>query len=314
MDRHELYGKYAGKLGAHFAAFVLFSAWVSYAAYAVSESVAYHYRLSARAEERLDAVGSVLKNGDKYRQRSESDRALKTVVEKAFDGVTAYRDGKLEFGDVDLSAFPSKSFPAYSEESVFYYRSFETPEGTFETVLEIPDDRSAEKVAKGVFAFMAFTLLFAVPLFLWGRRLAFRNLRPIEETVASIEDFAGNVNHEIKNPLAEIVSTLALAKRSKTGYDEAIGQSLASAGKITGILDSLQQFVKIADAPYMKRRVAVSEAAGKAVEAIKKEAEGKGISLAFESVGKRHSTFANPSHLEIVLGNLVKNAVRYTPA
>lgn len=72
--------------------------------------------------------------------------------------------------------------------------------------------------------FLAFSLPFFVPLYLTGRRFAKKNLEPIEETVRSLEDFSANANHEIKNPLAEIVSTLALAKRTKSNYEEAVDQ------------------------------------------------------------------------------------------
>jgi hypothetical protein len=42
----------------------------------------------------------------------------------------------------------------------------------------------------------------------------------------------------MKTPLAEIVSTLALAKKIKN-YDEAIDQSLESSKKLNKILDSM---------------------------------------------------------------------------
>jgi signal transduction histidine kinase len=88
--------------------------------------------------------------------------------------------------------------------------------------------------------FLLFSLPFTILFYFLGYFFTGKNLKPIQETISSLEDFGSNINHEIKTPLTEIVSTLGLAKRTKTQYDEAIDQSLKSAGKITKILDSMQ--------------------------------------------------------------------------
>jgi signal transduction histidine kinase len=51
--------------------------------------------------------------------------------------------------------------------------------------------------------------------------------------------FNGHINHELKTPLAELISTLGLVEKTKTGYEEAISQSLDSSRKIKKILDSI---------------------------------------------------------------------------
>gem|GEM_PF-3813886 len=43
----------------------------------------------------------------------------------------------------------------------------------------------------------------------------------------------------MKTPLAEIISTLSLAQKTKVNYEEAINQSLISTKKLNKILDSI---------------------------------------------------------------------------
>jgi signal transduction histidine kinase len=88
--------------------------------------------------------------------------------------------------------------------------------------------------------FLLFSLPFTILFYFLGYFFTGKNLKPIQETISSLEDFGSNINHEIKTPLTEIVSTLGLARRTTTQSDEAIDQSLKSAGKITKILDSMQ--------------------------------------------------------------------------
>ncbi|MBT3729004.1 hypothetical protein HOF65_03685 [bacterium] len=60
----------------------------------------------------------------------------------------------------------------------------------------------------------------------------------MRETISSLEDFTANINHEIKTPITEIVSSLSLSKKTKK-YEDAIDQSLTSFKKLTKILDSI---------------------------------------------------------------------------
>jgi formiminotetrahydrofolate cyclodeaminase len=43
----------------------------------------------------------------------------------------------------------------------------------------------------------------------------------------------------MKTPLAEIISTLSLTKKTKTNYEQAIDQTLESTKKLNKILDSM---------------------------------------------------------------------------
>jgi len=54
-----------------------------------------------------------------------------------------------------------------------------------------------------------------------------------------LEDFSANINHELKTPVTEIISTLSLTKELNKDHEKAIDISLNSAKKLVKILDSM---------------------------------------------------------------------------
>jgi signal transduction histidine kinase len=80
-------------------------------------------------------------------------------------------------------------------------------------------------------------------------------LRPIRETIASLESFSANINHEMKTPLAEIISTLSLAQATKDNYEQAINQSLQSSQRLDKILDSMLGIINLVKSSYSREKV-----------------------------------------------------------
>src|SRR5205085_2987946 len=68
------------------------------------------------------------------------------------------------------------------------------------------------------------------------------------------------------------------------------------------------------DIRWTLERVPLDELVGETVEAMRLEAEAKGISVNFEPGGALRPARANPEKLQRVLFNLIQNAIRHTPA
>jgi signal transduction histidine kinase len=65
-----------------------------------------------------------------------------------------------------------------------------------------------------------------------------KSFEPIKRSIKNLEDFNTNINHEFKTPLAEIISTLELSKRTHD-YERSTESALTSSKKLLKILENL---------------------------------------------------------------------------
>lgn len=80
------------------------------------------------------------------------------------------------------------------------------------------------------------------------------SFRPTRKMVENMEDFTGNINHEFKTLLAEIISSLELAKITKN-YEKSVDNAISSSKKINMILDSLSHTLFLVNDDYRKEMV-----------------------------------------------------------
>lgn len=78
--------------------------------------------------------------------------------------------------------------------------------------------------------------------------------RPTRKMVENMDDFTGNINHEFKTLLAEIISSLELSKITKI-YEKSVDNAIISAKKINMILDSLSHTLFLVNDEYRKETV-----------------------------------------------------------
>jgi len=148
---------------------------------------------------------------------------------------------------------------------------------------------------------MLVTIPFSVIFYFIGAFFVGKNLKPINEMIQSLEDFSSNLNHEIKTPLAELISTLSLTKRTKANYEDAIESSLASANKITSIIDSMKGLLRIVDVSYQKERIDISKAIQEIVTDFQSQAHKKHIKLHTKFSSEPVWQKVNRSHLELLV-------------
>ena len=130
-------------------------------------------------------------------------------------------------------------------------------------------------------------------------------------------DFIRVLGHELKSPLGAIESYLNLMQERVAGaeigaYDQMIKRSLIRAGGMRKLIADLLDMTRI-ESGQKKREfstVDVHAAALAAVEGVKPRADERGIKLAIEHAGAI-TMEADQGEIDIVLDNLVSNAVKY---
>ena len=130
-------------------------------------------------------------------------------------------------------------------------------------------------------------------------------------------DFIRVLGHELKSPLGAIESYLNLMKDRIAGedikaYDNMIHRSLVRAGGMRKLIMDLLDMTRI-ESGQKKREfttVDMHEAAVSAIEGVKPQADQRGIAVTLEHAGPMTLT-ADQSEVDIVLNNLVSNAVKY---
>lgn len=140
----------------------------------------------------------------------------------------------------------------------------------------------------------------------------------LETSVANILQFSGDVSHELRTPLTAIrseIEVLLRKDRTPQEYADALRSTLEETGRLEKI---------IGDLLFLSRLDAVDGSAGEAdvrledvVSAVSERsaiaARAKGIQLSL-NVAESVPVRGHPDLLERLVGNLIDNAVRYTPS
>ena len=134
-------------------------------------------------------------------------------------------------------------------------------------------------------------------------------------------DFVANVSHELRTPVAAILASAetlaggALDDRERA--PEFLDAMVRNAARLGRIIDDLLDLSKIEAGAYplALQDVSVPAAACNALALVADAARAKQITLAWdESADESLMAWADEHAIEDVLGNLLDNAVKYTPA
>jgi two-component system sensor histidine kinase BaeS len=141
--------------------------------------------------------------------------------------------------------------------------------------------------------------------------LSERRERADAQRTAMVSDVA----HELRTPLTNIRSWLEAVQDGLASSDPALTEALLrEALQLQAIIDDLQDLA-VADAAGLRlapEPVVVGEMLAQVIAAHGGSADAQGISLVLEPAGELVVS-ADPVRLRQALGNLVSNAIRYTP-
>jgi signal transduction histidine kinase len=134
----------------------------------------------------------------------------------------------------------------------------------------------------------------------------------LEQRAAELEQFAGRVAHDIRNPLAtaSMSAEVMLRRVPDEAGREALNRIVRSLSRANAITRDLLRFARSGARPDPGARTSVQEAMTELAAGIGPDAEQAGIDLRFEPVPPVFVACSNGVYLSLV-GNLVRNALKY---
>lgn len=160
--------------------------------------------------------------------------------------------------------------------------------------------------------------LTARPLGDGGAVLALFDLTGLRRLQAVRRDFVANVSHELKTPLTAIrgfSETLAAELDPATPHAQFADTIRVNAERMQQLVDDLLDLSRIESGGWRPTPVLIDVAAvaTDTISAYRAEARARGVNVETAIAPDATTVCADPMALRQALGNLVENAVRYTP-
>ncbi|MEZ0065004.1 two-component system sensor histidine kinase SenX3 [Streptacidiphilus sp. MAP12-20] len=131
-------------------------------------------------------------------------------------------------------------------------------------------------------------------------------------------DFVANVSHELKTPVGAL-SLLSEAVQDASDDPEAVrrfsGRMLIESARLTSLVQEIIELSRVQDDERLvdPEPVPVDELVAEAMDRCRHQAAAKQITMAAGGIAGLH-LYGNRGQLAAALGNLVENAVNYSPA
>lgn len=152
-----------------------------------------------------------------------------------------------------------------------------------------------------------------------GHLIALRKARTLEEERRKVRfQFISVLAHELKAPLGAIEGYLYILKDPTTGQDpatrdKAVDRCIVRLGGMRKLILDLLDLTRLESGQRRReiQDVDLTETARASIETMTPDAAARGISMELDSPGDAVVIPADRSEMEIVMNNLVSNAVKY---
>jgi two-component system heavy metal sensor histidine kinase CusS len=140
-------------------------------------------------------------------------------------------------------------------------------------------------------------------------------LKRLDESFTRLSQFSADLAHELRTPIANMLgeAQVALSRdRSSAEYRDTIESAIGECERLSGIVDNLL-FVARVDAarePVARKRFDARAAVEKIAAFYQPIAEDHHVAISCRGEGE---IYADPDLFERALGNLLDNALRFTP-
>lgn len=154
-----------------------------------------------------------------------------------------------------------------------------------------------------------------------GAVAVFRDITALKKLETAKSMFVSMVAHEVKAPLAATEGWLNLiaggiVKDNPEEHKKIVQRSLVRLRTLRAMVSELLNLTAIETGNFTLRRVPLSvpEAVAEAVEAVREKAAEKGMEVRYDSGSAGGAAvLADRDAVKIIVGNLLENAVKYTP-
>lgn len=140
-----------------------------------------------------------------------------------------------------------------------------------------------------------------------------------DQSESARRDLVAAVSHDLRTPitslrlLVEAVQDEIVDPQTRRAYLERMRIHIDA---LSALIDDLFELTRLeaGDISWTLQRVPLDELVGETVEAMRVQAEAKGVAVRADVPSSLTATRANPEKLQRVLFNLIQNAIRHTPA
>jgi signal transduction histidine kinase/CheY-like chemotaxis protein len=159
-----------------------------------------------------------------------------------------------------------------------------------------------------------------------GRAASLGRIRSLEEEVASLKEaaelqtqFLSAISHEIRTPLSAIVSSARIIQRYHAKRPEVVarfGETIVIEGnRLVGTITDILDLVKIEAGrlEWHDEQLRADRVVAKLAPALAQSAAQHGVGFEIDVPADLPVAWADPDRIQQVLGNLVRNAIKFTP-
>jgi signal transduction histidine kinase len=143
---------------------------------------------------------------------------------------------------------------------------------------------------------------------------AFEQLKQLDRVKS---EFFANISHELRTPLTLIISPVdeLLSKLRPSAERDALKVVRRNAARLLRMIDDLLDLARLEAGGLRLRvlRLDIAALAERIAENARPTASTKGIDLQFGTEGDPPEMFGDPHRLEIIITNLIGNAMKFTP-
>lgn len=314
MENKKLLNRYKIKLSLFFAVFVMLCFYLIQGIFLTIQYFENKNDLENFLLKKLIWVENIIKNKENYYSQIENENnTLQKILLKTLENTIIYENNTkiVDFSkDINWIDIENIWFFDYKDKKILI-STLTFQNNNYKIILNEINTNNYKKFLWIYMYFIIYSLPFFIIFYLLWYFIIWKYFKAINQSIEALEDFTSNVNHEMKTPISEIISTLSLAKEIKN-YDEAIEISLNSTLKLNKILDSIIWIANLSDLSYKKERINLSWELNLIIKDFENELSLKKINIVFEAKPKIFIKKINKEHFYICVKNLLSNAIKYS--
>lgn len=149
-----------------------------------------------------------------------------------------------------------------------------------------------------------FLLIFIV-IFWWVGII----LKPLSKNYASMDEFIHNAGHELKTPLASIMSSIGIMKKTKSYDEEIVSEVISETQKSKKMIEALRDISRIESSGKVEWFY-VWEKIKEIESTVQNHIQEKNLAYSFD-LREDFQIEADANHFYICISNILKNAIKY---